>query len=278
MFGYISCDEEQLTARERDIIGSFYCGLCMSLKAHFGNRARLFTNIDCTYAFMLIASASETTIDVQKKRCALHPFSKRNISYVDENLSKQIASATILISYYKLLDDCKDEKRNLTKASLRKLYKNIAKKAQAVLPNFDRALLENMQNTQALERKNSSDLFALMDYSGRILKAMAENCNAPALATLFYNMGRLVYFLDALDDYESDIKKKRFNAVKNYFGAYKSKKELFLNKYNEIDAVFEEIYQALNNAYEELKPEDSNPIFDNLFSIGIKKCYNKTHQ
>lgn len=278
MFGYISCDEEKLTAGERNIIGSFYCGLCMALKTHFGNKARFFTNIDCTYAFMLISSACETTISLERKRCALHPLSKRSITFVDESFSQAIASATILISYYKLLDDCKDEKRNLTKASMRKFYKKIAQKAQTILPNFDADLRLNSRSTQELERQNGDNLDELMHYSGQILKSMAENCGAEALGTLFYHMGRLVYFFDALDDYESDIKKRRFNAIKNRFGVFNDKTQLFLSKFAEIDAIFQGIYESLNAEYAVLRPEDSNPIFDNLFSDGIKSCYHKIHK
>ena len=274
MFGYINCDETQLTAQDRDVIGSFYCGLCMALKQHFGNKARIFTNIDCTYAFMLISSVSNIEIDIQKKRCFLHPLSKRNIAYVDNELSQKIASATILISYYKLLDDCKDEKRNLTKKTMRSMYKKIAEKAKANLPNFDTTLAKMLNATQKLEKDTADNLFALMDISGQILSAMALNCNAEPLQNLFYHLGQFVYFLDALDDYEKDIKKKRYNALCYHLGNFTTKKELLINKSNEINAIFENLYQNLNDEYNNLKPEDdSNTIFDNLFTLGLKKCY-----
>ena len=275
MFGYISCDENYLSIDDRNIIASFYCGLCFSLKNNFGNKARLFTNIDCTYAFMLAVSACDTEIDLQKKRCMLHPFSKKDVAFVDDELSKKIASATILISYYKLLDDCKDEKKSLTKKTMRGYYKKVALRAKEILPDFDKQLEILSNKTQEIESKNENKIFELMNISGEILKQMAVSCGVEILGDLFYHMGQLVYFLDALDDYESDIKKKRFNALKLHLGDFGTKKQLLLQKSQDINEMFETIYNDLNTTYRQLQPEDSNPIFDNLFSVGIKSCFRK---
>ena len=274
MFGYISCDENKLTVQERDIVGAFYCGLCMALKKNFGNTARIFTNLDCTYAYMLVTSVLDTTIDIASQRCFLHPFTKRHIAYVDDELSKRISSATILISYYKLLDDCKDEKRSLTKKSMRGFYKKVYKKAKENLPEFDSILNNLLKETQKLESEGKDALFHLMDISGDILSAMTKACGADALSDLFFHLGRYVYFVDALDDYEGDIKKKRYNAFVYKLGNFKTKKALLLNKNDEVNAIFDEIYQSINSVYNELKPKDDpNTIFENLFTDGLKASY-----
>lgn len=276
MFGYISCDESLLSVHDRNTITAFYCGLCFCLKNNYGNKARLFTNIDCTYALMLIASISQTEIELDKKRCMLHPFSKKNVAFFGDELGRKISSATILISYYKLLDDCKDEKKNLTKKTMRSFYKNIAKKAMEILPEFDKSLNELSLQTQKLESENANELFTLMDISGNILKQMAISCDAEPLAELFFQMGRLIYFLDALDDYQDDLKKKRFNALALHCGNFETKKKLALEKNDEIQKIFDEISSKLQNEYANFCPEnDSNPIFDNLFSAGIKKAFHK---
>ena len=274
MFGYLKCDETKLSPKERDLIGAFYCGLCMALKKHFGNKSRMFTNMDCTYASMLIVSINNEEIDLQPKRCFLHPFSKRNISYFHDELSKKICSATILISYYKLLDDCKDEKRNFTKKTMRVVFKNLFKKAKNILPDYNEKLSILLKKTQKLELENNNSLFELMDVSGEILKEMAISCDATQLQNLFFHIGRYIYFIDALDDYESDIKRNRYNALVNYFGNHSTNKQLFLSKQKHIDNIFDEIYSSINNEYEALKSyEETNNIFDNLFTLGIKKCY-----
>ena len=279
MFGYVSCDEEKLTAQERDIVGSFYCGLCMALKHTFGNFARAFTNADCTYAYMMITSAKECEIELKKQRCFLHPFSKRRIAYLDEDLTKKIASATVLISYYKILDDCKDEKKSATKRMLRSFYNKTAHKAMAILPDFNKSLETYLAQTQECERNaRAGAMFDLMDISGQILLSMADSCGAPILKQLFFELGKFVYFMDAVDDYESDCKKKRFNAVALHFGNYPTKKELLLNKADELNAVFERIKQDINSAYIELKGEESNSIFENLFTYGLYKTYERVRK
>ena len=279
MFGYVSCDEEKLTPQERDIVGAFYCGLCMALKHTFGNMSRAFTNADCTYAYMLIASAKESEIELKKQRCFLHPLSKRRIAYLDEELTKSIAGATVLISYYKILDDCKDEKKSATKRMLKSFYKKTANKAMEILPNFKNSLEIYLAQTQACEQEaRAGALFDLMDISGNILASMAENCDAPNLKQLFFELGRFVYFMDAVDDYESDRKKKRFNAIALHFGNYPTKKELLLNKADELNALYDKIKQALNLSYNELKGEESNSIFENLFVYGLDKTYERVRK
>lgn len=279
MFGYVSCDEEKLTPTERDIVGSFYCGLCMSLKHTFGNFARAFTNMDCTYAYMLIVSACESEIEMKKQRCFLHPFSKRRIAYMDDELTKKIASATVLISYFKILDDCKDEKNSATKRMLRSFYKKTAHKAMDILPNFKDTLEICLEQTQECERAcKDNALFDLMDISGNILMTMAENCGAPLLKQLFFELGRFVYFMDAVDDYENDRKKKRFNAIVQKLGNYPTKKELLLNKADELNLIYVDIKQRLISAYTELRGEENNTIFENLFQYGIDKTYERVRK
>lgn len=275
MFGYVSCDEEKLTINERDIVGSFYCGLCMALKSTFGNFARAFTNMDCAYAFMLLTSVNNCEIELNKKHCILHPFSKRRIAYINDNLTKKIASATVLISYYKIIDDCKDEKSNLTKKMLKKFYKKTAKRAMDILPKFNLTLNECLLKTQECETKKDKDsIFPLMDISGVILSSMCENCNADSLKQMFFELGRFIYLMDAIDDYEVDVKKKRFNAIACYFGEFSSKKEMICQKGKEIDKIFQDIKGKLTHEYELLCDESEvNPIFDNLFKYGLDKTY-----
>ncbi len=273
MFGYVSCDEEKLTAQERDLVGSFYCGLCMALKSTFGNFARAFTNMDCAYAYMLIVSAGNCEIDLQRKRCFLHPFSKRNIAYLDADVTKKIASATVLISYFKILDDCKDEKKSTTKRMLKSFYRKTAGKAMQILPQFKDDLEKCLLQTQECERAGGDSLQKLMSISGEILASMARNCGAPDLEQLFFELGRFIYLMDAVDDYESDAKKKRFNALNAHLGVFNTKKEFLLNKCDELNAIYDEVKTKLVSAYDEIKGEEPNPIFDNLFTFGLDKTF-----
>lgn len=273
MFGYVSCDEEKLTAQERDLVGSFYCGLCMALKSTFGNFARAFTNMDCAYAYMLIVSVGNCEIDLQRKRCFLHPFSKRNIAYLDADVTKKIASATVLISYFKILDDCKDEKKSTTKRMLRSFYRKTAGKAMQILPQFKDDLEKCLLQTQECERAGGDSLQKLMSISGEILASMARNCGSPDLEQLFFELGRFIYLMDAVDDYESDAKKKRFNALNAHLGAFNTKKEFLLNKCDELNAIYVEVKTKLACAYNAIKGEEPNPIFDNLFIFGLDKTF-----
>lgn len=286
MFGYVSCDEVKLTPSERDLVGSFYCGLCMALKSTFGNFARVFTNMDCTYAFMFIVTTLDAEPNVEKKKCILHPFSKRRIVYVNDEITKKIASATVLISYYKILDDCKDEKKSATRKMLKSFYKKTAKKAMQILPNFKNDLEKYLIETQNCERTaEEGALCQLMDISGKILASMAENCGVDALKELFFELGRFIYLMDAIDDYDSDKREKRYNAVRAHFGDFSTKGEMLNNKYDELNALYKGVKEKLSATYNKLiidevgfmsdynKYYEVENIFENLFEYGLDKTF-----
>ena len=111
MFGYVKALTPELRVKEFELYRSVYCGLCHHIKMRSP-----FMTFSLSYDFVLPALFSLAFTDVEsisfkKKRCLAHPMKKRKVIDGGENM-QAVADASILLVYYKLLDDKtdKDEK------------------------------------------------------------------------------------------------------------------------------------------------------------------------
>ena len=82
MFGYIVPLKQELRMRELAQYNAYYCGLCASIGARFGQAARLTLNYDSTFLAMLLTGLSGVSrvpagISRFKKSGSLHPIPMR---------------------------------------------------------------------------------------------------------------------------------------------------------------------------------------------------------
>ena len=130
-----------------------------------------------------------------------------------------IAAAEIML-YSKLCDNIADEGffkgcfYRVLKAFSKKGYKKAAEK----FPNVDEIFKEYIKSQNILEKENIQDIDLAADPTAKMLSKLFALCSPDgemrALERLGYSMGRWIYILDAANDLEEDIKKKRFNPFK----------------------------------------------------------------
>lgn len=108
MFGYVLADASRLTKEENERYRSFYCGLCRSLKKNCGNISRLTLNYDLTFLSLFLSAVYNDKSEPENKTCVLHPFTKN--PSIENEFSDYSAYMNIVLSYYKLIDDWKDDK------------------------------------------------------------------------------------------------------------------------------------------------------------------------
>ena len=274
MFGYITVDKETISARDLSLFNAFYCGLCVSIKKEFGNIARLCTNIDCTFAYSLLVSYLKNPVDIEKKPCLLHPFSKRPILKSDDCISSAIAHATVLICYYKLIDDILDRK-SIAKSISRKFLHKAYLKARKAMPNFDCALKENTLALLKLEKEKTIEVELMASYSGNILVEMCRAClkeqSGKDIEKLFFDLGAYIYLLDAVDDLDGDYRAKQFNVLIEAYGNYQTRESFIENNKEQIVGLLERYRKNIVDSYEALKPKNSNSIIDNVIYNALAK-------
>lgn len=217
MFGYIIVNKAEMKFKEFDVYHSYYCGLCQVLKERYGWSGQLTLSYDMTFVLMLLTGLyePETTLDTCK--CIAHPFEKhvfrRNI------YTEYIADMNVLVSYYKCLDDWEDD-RKLHKLGFAKLLEGRTGKYKEQYLEKLRKINMLMHNLSKAEQEGCEDIDAIAGLFGKVMAeivACKEDEWEQNLRGLGYYLGEFIYLLDAYEDIQEDIKKKRYNPLKKLY-------------------------------------------------------------
>ncbi len=265
MFGYVTPNHDELKVREARQYRAYYCGLCRALKKGYGETARLTLNYDCTFLAILLSALEEPQAEpFFNGHCAYKLFLKeRPIAKYTDALGFA-ADLEVLLSFYKSLDDWRDE-RSLKGAGGRMALGNARKKAEKRNPALADCLKNGLLELDLLEKGNCAELDAPADAFARILSnALAF---APALdpkekivlSKLSYNIGKWIYLADAWEDREKDKKSGSYNP----FLASEAGEERasFLLHYSLNEAI---------SAYELLDVKSNAGILDNIMYVGCR--------
>ena len=208
MFGYIQPDIPHMYVKDGVLYKALYCGLCKSIGASCGQRARLGLSYDMTFLSALLHNIMNTDVKIENRRCALNPVVKRPMA-ADDDITRAVACLNTAFTYYKLCDDVEDEKKGRFKRSL---FKKGMKRASALHPEIGRIIRRNMQALAALEKKKCSSLDMAADPFGSMIAELSDYClgeyATEATRGLCYGIGKWVYLIDALDDYDKDVKER----------------------------------------------------------------------
>lgn len=232
MYGYIQPNQDELKIREYAEYRAYYCGLCKCLGEEYGEIARNVLSYDCTFIALLLSGLAGTD-NVQKRRCVYKPLSKPRLTAVADDMLRFAADMDVLLAYYKLDDDWRDDK-NPTAACARLALRNAMKKAANRQPEMDRAISCGLKELEELEKANCPELDAPADAFARMMKTaglsmpIENRGDRIALSHTLYHLGRWVYIIDAWDDREKDKKKGSYNPFISS-GADKSRAEFLLN-------------------------------------------------
>ncbi len=213
MFGYVVANTEKLSEEQQAIYRGYYCGLCHSLKKQFGNLGRLTLNYDMTFMVLLLADLLDPQTDYHTGRCAVHPAKPRKMA--ENEIIDYGAAMNILLAYYNMLDDWKDEKKTAAKTAAKRLKKYIPA-IEKKYPRQAKAVLEGMDELGREENKAPTDLDTAANIFGRLLGQLfiyrndfwAEDCRRFGEA-----LGRFVYWMDAYEDLPKDRKKGNYNPM-----------------------------------------------------------------
>ena len=103
MFGYVTIHKEELKIKEYETYKGFYCGACQALRREYGLSGQMTLSYDLTFLTLLLSSLYEPKQQFSKKRCIAHPQKKRLM--IENEFSEYAAHMSLLLTWYKLLDD-----------------------------------------------------------------------------------------------------------------------------------------------------------------------------
>ncbi|MCL2563303.1 MAG: DUF5685 family protein [Oscillospiraceae bacterium] len=217
MFGYIIPAKCELKVKDYDRFRAAYCGLCHSLKRHYGPIARFVLNFDFTFLAILLSYDAET-IPTDKKRCIAHPFRKRTCCNGGKPF-RRAAGYSLILTRWRLRDAIADSGflKSLFYRLLARFLGRAYRKATHDFPDFDTHCRTQLECLRILEAQNSGDLDRVADAFAQILPHAAEGVTNETerriFAELLYHIGRWIYIIDAYDDLEQDKQTGNYNSL-----------------------------------------------------------------
>jgi len=88
--------------------------------------------------------------------------------------------------------------------------------------------------------------------------------------SLCYNIGKFIYFADALDDVGEDFKKKRYNPMLAAFGGYTKKHRFFEDNETDITFAAAAVINRAAESFNQLSLTQSNTLLKNIIYKGLR--------
>ncbi|MBR6825364.1 MAG: hypothetical protein IKM59_02340, partial [Oscillospiraceae bacterium] len=201
MFGYVLPILSSLPEEERKRYKAAYCGLCRSLKAQYGFRARFLVNYDMTFLYCLLSKEKEAQMD--HCSCPAKPFCKKDCMPNDETML-YAADLTVLLSWWKLKDGVQDSgffKRVIYRMGLG-LYRKAYVRAATRRKRENEAFEQQLAYLNELEKSRCPSMDRVADTFASLLRVCTGEQTSVSeqriLQTLLYHVGRYLYLVDAL--------------------------------------------------------------------------------
>lgn len=233
-----------------------------------GFRARISLSYDMTFLTAFLHNIKNVDVQMKKERCILHWIVPRYVVQ-DDAITQYVAAVNIILTYYKLQDDIEDEKKGKFKQSF---FKKGYQKAKKKYPKIDEIVAKYMQILHKLERERCSSIDRVADPFGCLVAELVafnlEEKMSEAVEKVSYNIGKWIYLIDALDDYDKDIQKQNYNP---FYMAYmaKSKRELLQNHGQDINFIFGNIFSENALYVGQIEFHFNHDLTDNIILRGL---------
>ena len=266
MLGYVTIAKGELKIKEYDIYQAYYCGICKAIGKRCGQLPRLNLSYDSVFLAMVLAGLEETKEEIQKQHCIVHPIKKKPV-VLNQKAIDYAADVMVILAYHKFLDDWKDEKSPVSlvgKTALTGAYKKLAARYPQVCERVETGLAA----LSALEGENSGNLDLTAGAFAEVMAALfvgylnveEDTPQQRILAQLGKALGRWIYIIDALDDYEKDREKQGYNPL--------------IYRENQLEGVADLLYNYLAdmmNAYDLLDLKKNCGIIENIIFMGLRQ-------
>ncbi len=267
MFGYIRVSKPELKIKEYEMYKAVYCSLCKRLGKDYGIFSRFALSYDFTFTALTELALADEFCGTHCKKCTFNPFKKCTYCINDEHFAVS-AAALIILGYYKIKDDLKDEKgfKKLLAILKKSLFNLSYKKAKKSFPDIDAISNEYFLNQEKAESIKNASLDDAAEPSSIMLSKLLPLCakeenDKKVLAFLGRLMGRYIYLLDCLADRSRDIKKGAFNPISN------------LEPNEATNKIKAQLYIVINeakNTFELLNIKRFKNILGNIIYVGLE--------
>ncbi|MBE7087376.1 MAG: hypothetical protein E7369_03655 [Clostridiales bacterium] len=269
MFGYIKTDYSNLIIKDTVLYKAMYCGLCKSIGGCTNQRARLTLSYDLAFLSVLAHNLLDVDVTIEKQHCVIHPFRKQPMAKSDP-LTERIARLNVILAYHKCNDDVTDSNKGRIKRSFIKSAYKKAKKSEPILDDIVNRMYKSLLK---YESENSDSIDMVADPFGLMMQEVFEEIfkekATEPLLSLAYSMGKWIYLIDALDDFDKDKKKKNFNVFINLYKDVNTKQELTTKYRNDLERLFGVVLSNIVQNAKSLEYKFNHDLIDNVLYKGL---------
>lgn len=231
MYGLMKARHCRVTAEEREVRRLHYCGTCKTIGWMYGPKARWLLNHDTVFlAELLSLLAERETVwgaAYRSYNCLAGPAAELPL------VLQYAATANVVLTEFKIADQLKDGGARKWRLAKR-VFSDSFERAAAVLAqwNFPLAQLRSLDRLQdereaetgaavgeerlwRLAEPTAIATALFFEHGARLVGRLELVEPMRELGRAF---GRLVYLLDAFEDYAVDGKRGQFNALRAAFG------------------------------------------------------------
>lgn len=281
MFGYIRPYKPELKGEDKDRYLSSYCLLCNKLKDDYGFLAKYLLNYDITFLLLYLNYYYDNE-DIQKYnvRCPYNPIKVRTLS-----CSKNALSYSAFINYWlvteKLMDDVNDE-RNPFKFIIYKYLtsKKKFKEKKSIYFGKITHLTEMLQKVYEDENSmaDSFDFDRVTNAFGAFFSEIFYfkiAKNSDKVDKLLFQIGKWVYIIDAYDDYDEDVRRKKFNILCSLNDNASNDKGILFEKAFSLHI---QLSNKINSILSDFDKEIEDSIIRNILTYGLNYVFYRITQ
>jgi hypothetical protein len=233
MFGLMRVKKCGMSDEEKHFRRLHYCGTCKTIGSLYGQKARFLLNHDTVFLAEILTGLSGENL--RNWQSAYQSYNCLNLPHSEMPLPLEFAAtANIILAEFKLADKITDEKSRAGKIA-QKAFSNsflaARRKLEARRFPFEKvrkilseqetieadSLKSNESSDEILNRLSRPTAATTAIFFGEGVKLIGKNELENTASEIGFRFGKLIYLLDAFEDYEKDFRRKQFNAIRAAF-------------------------------------------------------------
>ena len=269
MFGYVRADTPYLYIKDDNLYRAMYCGVCKGISEVCGQSARMGLSYDVTFLSVILHNLAGIDVTIEKSHCLTHCIRSRSMANVDE-LTRKLGALNTALVYYKYTDDIMDGDNGRGK---RLWFKKGFRRVKKAYPEIARIVGENMQAQEKAEEAETDSVDRAADATANMLAEFCdyalEDKKTEFSHNLFYALGKWIYLIDALDDYDKDIKKGSYNPFAYAYEAESREALLSGESGEDVRFIFHAIFFDVRENLSKLTFHFNRDLLDNVLLRGL---------
>ena len=268
MFGYIAPDRPYLFIKDETLYKALYCGVCRCIAKECGQLARTALTYDMAFMSALVHNIRGDDVKIVRRRCPVHPLRRRPMT-AEDDVTRVLACMNTALAWHKLSDDKADGE---ARGALRFLYSRGYKKVLQKHPRAAETIAKHTAEQAALEERACASIDMACEPTA-VMMAELTRYALGEYATghtdgLSYAIGKWIYLADALDDYDKDAKKGRYNVLRLAYGR-PTLKEAVKEGEGELVFIFDNLFADMRAHLAAIKFNFNHDLTDNIILRGI---------